>query len=45
MGEYTLVPERFRAEQVYPVPTECATVGNVGRGVGLIGAPEWPTCP
>ncbi|MFJ9629737.1 hydroxyacid dehydrogenase [Streptomyces sp. NPDC101175] len=30
--------ERFRTEQVYPAPTEYATVGNVGRRVGLIGA-------
>lgn len=30
--------ERFRAEHVYPAPTEYATVGNHGRRVGLIGA-------
>ncbi|MFJ9709545.1 hydroxyacid dehydrogenase [Streptomyces sp. NPDC101234] len=30
--------ERFRAEQMYPAPTEYAAVGNVGRRVGLIGA-------
>ncbi|MBZ3912302.1 MULTISPECIES: hydroxyacid dehydrogenase [Streptomyces] len=30
--------ERFRAEHVYPAATEYATVGNLGRRVGLIGA-------
>ncbi|AVV47748.1 hydroxyacid dehydrogenase [Streptomyces sp. ID05-04B] len=30
--------ERFRAERVYPAPTEYAGVGNLGRRVGLIGA-------
>jgi phosphoglycerate dehydrogenase-like enzyme len=30
--------ERFRAEHVYPAPTEYAAVGNLGRRVGLIGA-------
>ena len=30
--------ERFRAEPVYPAPTQYAGVGNLGRRVGLIGA-------
>ncbi|MGW0585812.1 hydroxyacid dehydrogenase, partial [Streptomyces sp. NPDC002920] len=30
--------ERFRSERVHPGPTDYATVGNLGRRVGIVGA-------